>query len=283
MSPASYPGSSDVRVALAHLLRLASSVEAHDSDVRELEGLVSALESGEKVSEEQRTRIVAAQKEFLRVHSSAPLKDPHFSQIDEMTAVRFSLARRSGISDRSAASALSAAVNAGSKHRRIFLRSLWERLSVEAVNEVSIVYSEVRAGKLSRDEQSNRLRAAMRGSALPAKLEAMVRTDQQIRDAGGPRDCAIEQVSSVFEVGQEELRARCHRRQIYPVGEAPVAFARNPDILTTTAYALRTIGWTEEEVERAMGTMEEIYRRSWRLTDALERYESMAHLWADDE
>jgi len=284
MAPPSYPSPVDVQVALAHLLRVGSSLDLHGTDICELEAIATTLASGRGVSESQRARVVAAQKELIRAFSAAaPLQDPDFRNVDEMTAVQFSLERRRAISDRSACSVLSSIVDAGSKHKRIFLRRLWERLSVEAVNEVSTIYSEVRAGVLLPEEQRKRLRAAMRGSVSPAKLEAMTQSDQQIRGAGGPRDCAIEQVSSVFEVGQEELRDRCRRPHINPVGEAPVAFARIPDILSTTAYALRAIGWTDLEVERAMGTMEEIYGQSWRLADQLERYEEAARHWGDEE
>lgn len=244
------PATSDVSTALGYLARVAHAYALHVEDVRLLHTIRLRLTNRQRLTGAQAARIEEAQKELVRYWQSAgPLVTNDHRQIDHLTAVDFVLKRRTDIRDRHALAALRSVAEAGMKYEEAYVARAHERESIEIYEAVKGIYTRVRR-KLPVEEQRAELVAAFEAvglNLLPKGLRALVRSADQIRDAGGASDCAKQTVGLVFGNSEGTMGQRSKRGTPLPRGITWFAFAKMSNLVSVTGYILRALGWTEAE------------------------------------
>lgn len=259
------PATSDVRTALGYLVRVAHAHAAHVEDLRLLNTLRLLLTRRQRLTRDQSARTREAQKELVRYWQSAgPLVNDGYRQIDPLTAVDYVLKRRMDIHDRHALAALRSIAEAGAKYEEAYTARALERESLEVYEAVKAIYVLVRNG-LPIGEQRAQLAAAFEAvdlRLLPKGLRALVRSADQIRDAGGPSDCAKQTVGLVFGNSEGTMGQRSKRGTPLPRGITWFAFAKTSNLVAVTGYVLRTLGWTEAEATQLEKFARELYEKN---------------------
>lgn len=237
---------------LGFLLRVAHAHGRHVHDIDDLTEILSRLSSNLRLSSEQAIRVREAQEELLRVYSAKGRLEPSDPRgIDRRSAVEFVLKRRTGIRDPQAASFLSHFARAASQFARTYRERSLEQHSADLLEPIQTIYEEVREGRLTMPQQLARIVTTFADvglALLPQHVRALVRSDQQIKDAGGPRDCALQRVGVVFQTGETTMRQR-QRLPALPRGVTYFAFGRRSELVDATVFTLRALGWEDTELD----------------------------------
>ena len=259
------PRPTEVRLAIGYLLRVAQTHARHVEDLASLQGILLSLAKRQRLTPAQAARTREAQDEFMRAHASrGRLADPDARAIDRATAVDAALKRRLELRDRAADAALRKLTEAARTFEDSYVERATERQSVDVFDAVRKIYSRVRTG-LTLEGQRAEIASAFESAGLrlrPRGLTAMVRTPEQIREVGGPSDCAKQRVGLVFGNSEGTMAQRVRSPTPLPAGITFFALAQFSNLLDVTEYALRTVGWSEGEASALLRLARTLYNRN---------------------